>query len=72
MEKYPEQFRGYLREVMSADKSYDASKDIALLEKHVRKPLQELDLEHEKYIRKIMTEKLDKEEYDFYRLLEKV
>ena len=72
MEKYPEQFRGYIREVMSTDKNFDSQKDIALLERHVKKSLKELDLEHEKYIRKMMTEKLDKDEYDFFRLIAKV
>jgi len=72
MEKYPEQFRGYIREVMSTDKNFDSQKDIALLERHLKKSLKELDLEHEKYIRKMMTEKLDKDEYDFFRLIAKV
>ncbi|HNX68899.1 MAG TPA: DUF1570 domain-containing protein [Candidatus Omnitrophota bacterium] len=71
MEKYSEPFLGYIREVMNAGKDYDAQKDIALLEKHVGKSVKELDAEHEKYIRDIMISKLDKDEYDFYRLLQK-
>ena len=71
MEKYPKAFSGYLREIMSAGKDHDAAKDIAILEKHVGKKLKELDGEHEKYIRDIMISKLDKDEYDFYRLLQK-
>ena len=71
MEKYPEQFLGYLREVVRAGKDYNAQKDIALLEKHISKPLKDLDAGHEKYIRDIMISALDSDEYDFYRLLQK-
>ena len=71
MERYPEQFQAYIRDVMRMGKDHDAPKDIALLEKHVGKPLKALDLEQEGYIRDIMGSKLDKDEYDFYRLLQK-
>ena len=71
MKEYPEQFLGYIREVMNTGKDYNAQKDIALLEKHIGKPIMELDAEHEKYIRNIMISMLDQDEYDFYRLLPK-
>jgi len=71
MEKYPEQFQGYIREVMTAGKDHNAQKDIALLEKHTGKQVKELDTEHEAYIRDIMVSELDEEEYDLYRLLPK-
>ncbi len=71
MERYPEQFQSYIREVMVAGEDHDAIKDSALLEKNIGKPVKALDGEQESYIRDMMATKLDPEEYDFYRLLQK-
>ncbi len=72
MEKYPEQFLGYIRAVMKAGKDHDAQKDISLLEKHVGKPLSALDAEYERHIRKAMALMPESDESDeIYRLLQK-
>ncbi|HOW88416.1 MAG TPA: DUF1570 domain-containing protein [Candidatus Omnitrophota bacterium] len=71
MARYQKGFLGYIHELMQTGKDFDASKDQALLEKNLGKTIQDLDGELEKYIREIMVSKLDAEEYDFYRLIEK-
>ncbi len=71
MTKYQRGFFDYIRELIQAGGDFDAPKDRALLEKHLGKTIKDLDFELEKYIREIMVSKLDKEEYDFFRLLEK-
>jgi hypothetical protein len=72
MEKYQTVFLKYIRELIQTGKDFNSSNDQALLEKHLGRSIKDLDGELEKYIRQIMVSKLDKEEYDFYRLLEKV
>ncbi len=71
MEHYPEPFFNYLRELINVKKGYNAEQDVALLEKHIGCSIAELDKELEKHIREIMVSRLDKDEYEFYRLLQK-
>ncbi len=71
MDEYPAEFRSYLRELMKTGKDYDAPKDIALLEKHIGKPLRELDEEQEKHIRKLIAENPENEEEEILRLTRK-
>ena len=69
MEEYPDQFMGYLRELRTVGKDYDAQKDIALLEKHIGKPVRELDAEHEKHIRKLIAAMPELDEVEEIRRL---
>lgn len=72
MEKYQAGFLGYIHELIQTMEGLDHVKDQVLLEKHLGRSIKDLDAELEKYIREMMVSKLDKEEYDFFRLLQKV
>ncbi|MFA6600854.1 MAG: DUF1570 domain-containing protein [Candidatus Omnitrophota bacterium] len=65
--KYPAAFTAYLLEVKGRDKTFNAEKDIALLEKHAGKKLPELDKEFEAFMAQLMKDQIDPKEYTYYR-----
>ena len=71
MQKYKPAFFSYLADLKKQGKDFNADKDIALLEKHVGKPLPQIEKEFEPFLKQLMHNELDPDAYDFYRLIQR-
>jgi hypothetical protein len=67
MNKYPEAFLTYLKDLKQQDKKFDGGKDVLLIEKHMGKKLGEIDKEFEGFTLQLIKEKIDSKEYSYYR-----
>jgi len=66
---YREGFLNYLREIPKQEKDFNLEKDLALLEKHLGRPLKELEGEFVSWVRDLIQNKIEAKEYENYRLL---
>lgn len=64
---YREGFLAYVKEIPRQGKDFDEKKDIALLEKHLRKSVKVLEDEFASYVKRLLEEQVNSEKYEEFK-----